>query len=96
MSLETDFIKYRTAFRLVHNVPANDLKYWSQLDVTTKTQLIKLMKIKHKELKDDKYKDLRKREYPKFDEFMHEFFDGDIEKLRQKREAIKLKYPKPE
>jgi hypothetical protein len=42
--------------------------------------------------------ELRKSEYPTFEEFLNAFFDeseSGIEKLRQKRIEVKLKYPKP-
>lgn len=40
----------------------------------------------------------RREEYPGIEEFLNAFFDGGdsaIEELRQKRLAIKAKYPKP-
>lgn len=41
----------------------------------------------------------RRTEYPGIEEFLNAFFDGGdaaIEELRQKRLAVKAKYPKPQ
>jgi len=95
MEIDNEFKLYKDAFFFCEYHVNPDL-YWCELNIDQKKDLILRMKEKYKtEIEDKKYIELREQEYPKWKEFMHEFFDGNVENIRIKRERIKLKYPKP-
>jgi len=68
-------------------------KWWGDptlltFEITDITQEVELNKVLN----------ARRAEYPSVEEFLNAFFDGGaaaIEQLRQKRLAVKAKYPKP-
>lgn len=95
MSNHDDFKKYRDAF-FYCTYAVNPELYFESLSEKDQSDLVKQMKLKYKEeIEDKKYIRLRESEYPDWKEFMHEFFDGDVNNIAQKRNAIKQKYPRP-
>lgn len=95
MSNHSEFQKYRDAFYFC-TYHVNPELYFESLSNNDQLKLIEEMKVAYKEkIEDMKYQSLREAEYPNWKEFMHEFFDGDVENIRKKREEIKLKYPRP-